>query len=177
VRCGVLCAAALLFAGKARADGAFPDSQSIITPVALPHEIVLATNFGVVMSIDDGQTWTWTCEQAETSFATLYQMGAPPRNRLYAVSAAGLVFSDDGSCTWRMASVSAGSTVLDAFPDPTNQDRVMAIVAEAGDAGSIFHVAESADGGATLGTLRYTAESGDHFTGVEIARSAPATVY
>ncbi|MES1210484.1 MAG: hypothetical protein ABUS79_31475, partial [Pseudomonadota bacterium] len=36
----------------ARADGAFPNSQNIMTPAALPHEIVLGTNFGLVISTD-----------------------------------------------------------------------------------------------------------------------------
>src|ERR1022692_764628 len=39
----------------AHADGAFPDSQNIITPAAIPNEILLATNFGLVMSVDAGQ--------------------------------------------------------------------------------------------------------------------------
>ena len=173
----MVCACGLLSAGEVRADGAFPDAQTILTPAALPHEIVLATNFGPVTSVDDGQTWAWTCEQDQNSYATLYQLGAPPRNRLFAVSSLGLVFSDDGSCSWGVAGVAAGATVLDAFADPTNPDWVMAIVAEAGDAGSIFEVLESSDGGTTLGTVRYTADGGDHLTGVEIARSAPATVY
>ena len=49
--------AALLASPRAaRADGAFPDSLGIIAPADRPHDILLATNFGVVTSIDDGQT-------------------------------------------------------------------------------------------------------------------------
>ena len=36
---------------------------------------------------------------------------------------------------------------------------------------------ESSDGGTTFGPTRYTAASGDNITGVEIARSAPSTIY
>jgi hypothetical protein len=68
--------------GTARADGAFPNSQNILTPAALPSEILLATNFGVVFSVDDGQTFQWTCEQPLNSFAVQYQVGPPPLNRL-----------------------------------------------------------------------------------------------
>ena len=87
-----VCGGLLLLARTARADGAFPDSENVMTPAALPDEIALATNFGLVLSVDDGQTWTWTCEQPQNSYGSLYQIGAQPLNRLYAVAAAGLVY-------------------------------------------------------------------------------------
>jgi len=45
------------------------------------------------------------------------------------------------------------------------------------DGGLGYQIYESADGGATFSTLRYTAAGGDIVTGVEIARAAPATIY
>src|SRR3954451_7131875 len=75
----------LCWSGEARADGAFPNALSILTPEQLPNETLLATNFGLVMSFDHDQTWIWSCEQPLSSFAILYQMGPPPLNRLYAV--------------------------------------------------------------------------------------------
>jgi hypothetical protein len=57
-----------------------------------------------------------------------------------------------------------------------NADRVLSIAPQ-GDAGSIYQVFESADGGTTLGTLRYAAPGGAHLSGIESARSAPMTVY
>ena len=175
----VVCFGALLLGARsARADGAFPDSLGIMTPDALPHEIVLATNFGLVISVDDGQTWTWACESTASANGSLYQMGPSPRNRIYTVAAAGLAYTDDSACTWTLASGgSANLTVLDAFVDPTNSDRVLSIVSENGDAGATYEVLESSDAGTTLGTLRYTAAAGDHLSGIEIARSAPQTVY
>jgi hypothetical protein len=170
--------ASLLAAPAARADGAFPDSQSIMTPAALPSSIILATNFGVVSSVDGGATWLWSCEQDENSFATLYQVGAPPKNRLYARSAVGLIFSDDLSCSWSVAGGDVtGATVLDEFADPTNPNRILVVAAPATDGGAIYQILESSDGGATFGQLRYTAPAGDNITGVEIARATPSTVY
>ena len=78
----VVAVAMTLPAVGAHANGAFPDSLNILTPATLPHETLLATNFGLVMSFDGEQTWTWSCEQTLNSFATLYQMGASPRNRI-----------------------------------------------------------------------------------------------
>ncbi len=170
----LLAAAALIFwAGAARADGAFPNALSILTPAQLPNETLLATNFGLVMSFDHDQTWIWSCEQPLNSFATLYQMGPPPLNRIYAVSPTSLITTDDSSCIWN----ASASGAVDAFVDPTNPNRVLAVVAKSADAGSIYTVVESADAGTTFPQLRYTAAAGDHITGVEIARSDPQTVY
>jgi len=172
--------AAALHAAGARANGAFPDSQSIMTPDARPHAIRLATNFGILSSDDDGQTWVWSCEQPETNNGSLYQMGPAPRNRIFVISSEGLAFSDTDSCGWSLAGgTAAGAGVLDAFPDPSNVNRVLAVAAVTHDGGAAatYTVIESSDGGTTFGPTRYTAASGDNITGVEIARSAPSTVY
>jgi MYXO-CTERM domain-containing protein len=171
--------AALLYAGAAHANGAFPDSQSIMTPDALPHAIRLATNFGVISSEDDGQTWVWSCEQPATNNGSLYQMGPSPKNRMFVISSEGLALSDDGSCGWSLAGgTAANASVLDAFPDPTNPNRVLAVAVPATDGGAVnYLVLESSDGGTTFGPMRYMAAAGDNITGVEIARSAPQTIY
>ena len=181
-----LCSGWLLHAAPARADGAFPNSETIITPDALPHDIVLATNFGVVQSVDDGTTWTWACEQSGNLNATFYQLGPLPLGRIFSVAADGLAsttahlaYSDDSSCSWSTSGgLLDGTSVLDAFPDPTNPNRVLAITAPPVDGGpSMLEVVESSDGGATFGMVRYMASPGDNITGVEIARSSPSTVY
>ncbi len=173
-----VCGAVLLHAAAAWANGAFPDSQSILTPEGRPHEIRLATNFGIIASDDDGQSWVWSCEQAESNNGSLYQMGPPPKNRLYVISSEGLAFSDSDSCGWSIAGGTvAGTAIADAFPDPTNVNRVLAVVERASEAGISYNVVESSDGGTTFGPTRYTAASGDNITGVEIARSAPSTIY
>jgi hypothetical protein len=166
-------------ARPALADGAFPDSLGIMAPTEHPHDILLATNFGLVSSIDDGQTWTYSCEQDRNSFATQYQLGAAPASRLFALSAAGLIFSDNRTCSWGLAGGAlAGTGIADAFPDPTNANRVLAIATSAGgDGGVTYRVVESTDGGTTFATARYTAADGDVLTGIESARSTPATIY
>jgi len=176
----LFCALVVLrWPARALANGAFPDSLSILLPADRPNQIVLATNFGLIVSVDGGQTWTWSCEQTATMGGRLYQAGPPPLDRLFGISTAGLVFSDDGACSWRVGSApgaGAAAGVSDAFPDPTNPNRVLAIFAPAA-AGAPYTVYESADGGATFGTLRFTGAPGDVLTGVEIARSDPRIAY
>ena len=126
-------------AGTARADGAFPDAQTILLPADRPDEILLATNFGVLASEDAGASWIWSCEQPVNSYGRLYQMGPAPVHRLYTVAGGKLVFSDDGACGWQVAG-GALSTQLceDAFVDPTDGTRVLAAGLTSGAAGAVY---------------------------------------
>jgi hypothetical protein len=191
------CAAAGSFPGldgSARADNGLPGSLGIMLPMDRPQEIVLATNFGLILSEDGGATWLWTCEQLATSMATFYAVGAPPAtgagsgalgDRYYALSpitGIGLAFSDDGSCSWKAAGgvLAGANVVIDFFADPSNPSRVLAAASFADDAGNEGAPAiyASSDGGATFGaTPLFTAPAGAAIAGVEIARSAPDVIY
>lgn len=157
----------------ARADGAFPAAQAVLVPADRPQEIILATNFGLVVSEDAGQTWSWSCEQNENALGILYQLGPAPRHRLFVVANQHVVTSDDASCSWQIAGGLVADQVTDVFPDPTNADRVLAI----GIANNAYSVFESADGGTTFASTLYQASGGDAVNGVEIARSDPQIVY
>lgn len=177
VRVAVL-AAGCLAARPALGNGAFPDSQAVITPADRPLEILLATNFGLITSSDDGRSWTWSCEQDPNGMRNLYQLGASPRSRLFARDSGGLVFTDDRGCHWSAAKGDlAGAVISDAFPSPTEADRVLAIAAPRGGGGGTYRLLESSDGGATFSTVLYTAAVGDALSGVEIARADPAVIY
>ncbi len=168
-----------VWSGVARANGAFPDSLAILVPSDRPHEIVLATNFGLILSEDEGKTWRWTCEQTETADGYLYQLGPPPGNRIFAVSSAGVVTSGDGACTWTVAGgLLRGALALDVFPHPTDADRALAI-AIPGSVGTRepYGVYESIDGGASFGALRFVAPADTALTSVEMARSDPGIIY
>jgi len=168
-------------AGRAAANGAFPDSDAVLLPADRPQQIVVATNFGLILSADGGTTWQWTCERAETSMASLYALGAPPADRLYSRSLdVGLALSDDDSCSWRRAGGAlAGAIATDYFPDPTAAPRVLAIVGGSTDGGTgAAAVYESSDGGDSFGaTPLYVAPAGAELLGVEIARSDPRIIY
>lgn len=180
----------------ARADGAFPDAQSVLLPRDRPDEIVLATNFGLVFSEDDGATWTFTCEtDAQTLGGNRYIVGPPSMtgplgtvtgDRLFAVSVPppGAPVSLDDGCSWTQpagALVDAANPALafDVFPDPSNSSRVflLAIPDSPPDApGSVYR---SLDGGLTYAGPLFTPPEGGSpkMTGVEVAASAPGIVY
>jgi hypothetical protein len=164
--------AGLVDARPARANGAFPDSLSILAPADQPHRLTLATNFGLIASADDGATWTWTCEGAQTNCSSLYSLTAPPADRLLALSGGSLVFSDDNACQWSLATGAGGGGVIDAFAFPQDPRRVLAVLSPSGvGTQTLYTVVESRDGGATLSDVRYTAAASDMITGVEVART------
>jgi len=164
---------------RAWANGAFPDSSAILLAADRPDEIILATNFGLIISEDGGQTWSWTCEQAATVSGSLYQMGPPAQDRIYAISTSGLVFSDDGSCSWtRAQGLLASAYATDAFPDPSDPLRVLALASPTGDASSrVQSLYASLDGGGSFNVLMFSAPAAGGLLGVETARSAPLTLY
>lgn len=160
----------------ARANGAFPDAQSILTPSARPNEISLVTNFGVVASRDGGHTWLWSCEQDTNSFGYLYQYNTAPQNRLFALANQNLVFSDDATCGWSIAGgMITGLGATDFFPDPSDPKRVLALAFDANS--STYVVLQSTDAGATFTSKLYTSDPKATMTGIEIARSDPKTIY
>jgi len=167
---GLLLAAPL----PARADGAFPDEMSIHFPASAPHGILLATNFGLAISEDDGATWRYSCEPYVTgsqAYANLYQVAAD--GAVLAISGL-LTRSADVGCTWTAA---AGDYVLgtiftDAFPDPNDASFVLATVNNTAGGSSIH---SSHDGGRTFGPPLYT--SPDILKGIEISRSARGVFY
>lgn len=160
----------------ARANGAFPDSQSVLTPSARPNEISLVTNFGVVASHDGGHTWLWSCEQDMNALGYLHQYNAAPQNRLYAVANQNLVFSDDATCGWSIAQgMITGLAATDFFPDPNDANRVLALAYDY--ASSTYLVLQSTDAGSTFTSKLYTSDAKATMTGIEIARSDAKTIY
>jgi hypothetical protein len=161
-----------------RADGAFPDSLGILLPEDQPQRIIAATNFGLVLSEDDGASFHWVCEDAIGLFATIYQLGPPPDDRLFAVTADGLMLSADNACSWSPARGSV-EVASDVFADPNDPLHVLVVAQGGADAGSdaVRAVFESNDGGSNFGAAKYQTPPGAYIEGVEIPRGDPKTVY
>ena len=172
----------LWLAGPARADGAFPDSMSLLLPADRPGRLVVGTNFGLVVSDDDGASWYLVCEQAIAANVSAYQLSAAPDDRLYAATPRGLASSDDGGCSWRFAAGRlAGANVIDVWPDANDPASVYAIATTASDddgGSDVEGVYQSSDGGRSFGAPPlYVAGPATSLTGVEKARAAPQTLY
>ena len=113
---------------QARADGAFPDAQTVLLPADRPQQIVVASNFGLVFSEDDGAHWQYSCETQATTNGRLYSLGAPPAYRIFSLSDYGVVTTADSGCTWKVGGGPfTGGLVLDYFADPVDADHVLAV--------------------------------------------------
>ncbi|HVR62738.1 MAG TPA: sialidase family protein [Polyangia bacterium] len=176
------CAIGALLAGGgplAWGNGAFPDSQSILLPLDRPMQVGLATNFGLILSEDGGKTWVWSCEQPTASYGILYQLGPTPMDRLYALSEAGLIRSDDQSCTWSVAGgMAAKARLTDLFPDQTNAMRLLVLGIPNTTTTTLPPAAyESLDSGQTVSPPLYQGAVVDTLTGIESARTDPNIIY
>jgi hypothetical protein len=176
ITAGVVVALALalvLVPAPAAGHGAFPDSESLLTPPERPDEIVLVLNFGLLLTSDGGKSWLWSCEHLANELGRFYQLGPLPRHRLYAVANNRLIYTADRSCSWQIVGGAiADVRVIHAFVDPVRPDWVLV----AGTRSGADLVLDSADGGESF-DVRYTTAPGDFVINVERARSDPLTIY
>ena len=118
----------------ARANGAFPESYQLVLPADRPRQIVLATNFGLIISDDGAATWTWTCERDATAMGSALRRGgaAAARPLLLDVDARGPRLLGRPLVHLGHVGRQPSTTVLanDYFPDPTNPMRVYALGAK-----------------------------------------------
>jgi hypothetical protein len=170
---------ALLWATPARTHGSVPEPQQILLRADRPEQLIVATNFGLIFSEDGGETWLFSCEHGASAYAGQYLLGAPPSNRILGMtSGAGVIYSDDESCSWN----AAGGVLSDVLPyafavDPSNWKRVYAIGAPRENlrAGDSIYVSD--DGGLTFGEPAYTAPPGSALLTVSVAPSQPSTLF
>jgi MYXO-CTERM domain-containing protein len=183
VRCPLaLLVVTLLGPAAARADGAFPDSMRILLPPDHPEQLMLGTNFGLVVSSDGGGHWFLVCEEALATAGenvTQYLTAAPPAGTLYAMSSNQLALSEDRGCTWTSAGGAWSDPFFtDTFADPSDPGHLLSLALVRTGAGwlasSLF---ESRDGGRSFGAPVFQAAQGMLITGVETAASAPQTIY
>jgi hypothetical protein len=165
--------------GQARADGAFPDAQTVLLPSDRPQQIILAANFGLVFSEDDGAHWQYSCESQATTNGRLYSLGAAPDDRIFSLSDYGVATTADMGCSWRLgAGPFEGGLVLDYFADPIDANHVVAVAEPPALSGLMpAQVFESHDGGLDYPTVLHPGVAAGGIAGVEIARSDPRVIY
>jgi MYXO-CTERM domain-containing protein len=158
----------------ARGNNAFPDTGQVLLPADRPKTIVLGTNFGLIISEDEGATWRWTCEHDEGLNSTNYEL-TPGSPRLLSVGN-GLAWSDDLACTWQTPQP-PDPFAFDVFPDPGTPNRYLVAVDRVAGSTAISVVVETVDGARTLGRTVFTAPAGWEINTLEVARSDPRVVY
>ena len=162
-------------ASQALADGAFPDEFQLFVPTERPSSILLATNFGLLRSADNGATWTYVCEAqaGATGNISLYQL-SPLTGTLLADSLQGLFLSTSEGCSWTGAGGTlAGQYSWDAAFDPLNAGGLLAL--SANGPGQTSAIYPSANDGQSFGAALFAIEG--NLTGIEFSLSTPGLVY
>jgi photosystem II stability/assembly factor-like uncharacterized protein len=159
----------------AYADGAFPGQTQVLFPEGAPERILVGTNFGLLLSDDNGAHWYFVCESVAVpngGNVSLYQLGQ--NDTVFALAPHGFGRSDDGGLTWKAGSGAiAGLTLLDAFADP-NDDSFVLVIAAASDGSTALY--PSRNGGQTFDApiLKGGAAT---VQSVEISRTQPGVIY
>src|SRR5947207_560660 len=124
----ILCAGLSMAPATAVAHGQFPMSLAVFAPPEMPHRLVLATNFGLSISDDDGAHWKWTCEQLIDLSVYIYRAGPGSAPAYFAIAPGGLFFSHDGGCAFTIVEATRELLVpYDVSPDPVDPARVFMI--------------------------------------------------
>jgi hypothetical protein len=168
----------LLGASPARAHGSFPETKQVLLPADRPEQIILATNFGLIFSEDNGATWLFSCEDELSAYAGPYLLGALPSHRIFAIAGAGLIYSDDDACGWQAARGTLSNVIPYAFTiDPSSSQRVYVVgVPRLGSRdGDKIYV--SNDGGVSFGDPVFTSPERSAVLNVLVAPSQPRRLF
>lgn len=163
----------------AAANGRFPDADQLMLDPSDPNRLVLRATFGMLQSVDAGDTWTWLCEQV----IGYGGMDDPPiaitaDGTLLVGVNGGVALSADRGCSWALTGgPAAGYRIVDVTVDRSDPAVALAITAEDPDGNPAPIVVASTDNGAS-----WTKLSGDLPTDfipqtIDTAPSMPARIY
>jgi hypothetical protein len=162
----------------ARANGAFPDSQAIYAPSAHPHQLVLGTNFGLLVSEDDGRSWYWVCEQTIGPLPYFFPVGNA--ETLYAATTDPGVRLTRDHCNWSTVQIDTPArVVIDLFVDPSDEAHVLAIgrIPTSSTAAPIADQLYASESGGDSFTLLYASDPVERLDSIEVAKSSRQRVY
>ncbi|HWZ87552.1 MAG TPA: hypothetical protein VNW92_01845 [Polyangiaceae bacterium] len=157
---------------NALANGRYPIANQLVVSPADAAHLTLRTTFGLVLSEDQGKTFTWVCERA----AGFVNGEDPPvevsgDGSIFVASSQALSTSHDGGCTWSTADLSIVDTDVDAS-DPKRAVGIASLYMTGKTSAGLL---ETLDNGRTWQAL------GVSFDGlpatVALAPSSPGTIY
>ena len=163
-----------LVSPAARANGRYPIANQLVVSPSDPTRLVLRTTFGLVLSEDQGASFSWVCEKA----AGFVNNEDPPvevtaDNSIFVASSQALSISHDGGCAWQKSLEDL--TIVDADVDQSQPKRAIAIASLYIDGGTRSGLEETLDNGNSWHSL------GADFEGlpatVALAPSAPGRIY
>lgn len=158
----------------ARANGRYPLSNQLVVGPKDPSHIAVRATFGLVLSRDQGQSWSWVCEAA----AQFVNGEDPPvalsaDNSLIVSSSIGFTTSPDFGCNWALPE--SDQVIVDADVDRSQPSRIVTSASRFVDGKYSFALRQSLDNGATWEPLGVPADG--FVLTLAVAPSQPERVY
>lgn len=114
VRAAVLAALAVsALAPAVSANGRFPEASQLVVDPADAAHLVLRTTYGLVQSLDAGQSWQWVCEQSIGLPGDSVEdppIGVTGDGTILAGTSLGLAVSHDRACGFAFAPSDVGTS-------------------------------------------------------------------
>jgi hypothetical protein len=85
------------------ANGRYPQSNQLLFSPSSPSEIVVRSSFGIALTKDGGNSWSWLCEDTLGLQPTSNEdpfLGVTSNGSLVAGLSLGLQVSSDDGCNW-----------------------------------------------------------------------------
>jgi len=175
---GLLALALALASGTALANGRAPGTSTINFERNNEGHIAAGMTFGVVLTNDNGATWTWMCEEA-VGYGGMYDpdYAFTSTGALFATTFDGLKVNRDG-CVYNASTLSPAPPDLKFFSSITVSQADGAVYAAAADPAD-DQIYKSTDDGATFPVhpIPQGAMLNDWYQSIEVAPSDANTVY
>lgn len=167
-------ALALAWSAPARANGRFPDAQTMVHAPSDPSALWVRTTFGVLVSRDGGAHWRWMCERS-LGFEGTWDppLAVTGEGRLLVGNESGLVAVDPAGCT--TAPVASGPRwVVSDLTTDARGERVVGITSSASEPPGVFFWQATGAEPPSFVPLPGVAPGALKLESVEVAPSAPA---
>ena len=167
-----------LAAGRASANGRFPNANQLLVDPADPAHVLVRSTFGLLQTFDAGASWTWVCEEAVSprGFRDPEALIMGDGGELLGLID-GIARGDRSGCAWtRELSGIDGRAVNDMIRHPTEAARAYAAVIVPLDGLYGGQILTTADGGGSWTPIGDVLMDTYPVT-IEIAASRPERLY
>lgn len=142
-------AALLASPSGAHANGRFPAANQLVFHPSDPQQILIRVTFGLLLSRDGGQTFSWVCEKA-VGYGGVQDpaVAVTSDGSLLVAAFEGLASSHDGGCSFAFVKEAEKEFVIDVAIDKNEPSSAVAITST-GQGGLTFNVQvlETSDAG------------------------------
>jgi len=170
---------ALLTPTRGRANGRLPNTNQLVLHPTRPGVAVIRATFGLLLTDNDGASWTWVCEQA-VGFSGIQD---PPvawteDGSLLVAANEGVAVTHDGGCSFAFVEQGLrGETIVDVTVDKADPKRAIVVTATPANEETNGQLFASPDNGRTWAALGTAFDRDVHAETVDLAPSHSQRIY